>query len=322
MRQYNKILAVIEPRRDQQVALKRALELAKYNPRAEIIALRLVYDFSYDIHILNRMSEQSTREDVLKTSLDHLKVTIADAAGDSKTKIIPRTAFTRDIGEGILAEAEHSGCDIIIKAANHHKVLDSILFTPIDWYILRNAKVPVIIAKEHEWTVNGSIVVAVDFSFSGRRAANVMLLREAQELARITGAPIHLVNSAPVVLPAVMLEVPHYSPEIYAQSIVKEHERRLYEFARLHGIPKENCHIKEGMPDEVIPSACNELNAFVVFLGSAGRSGMMAALIGNTCEQVVDYIKGDLIVVNDKAMAAREGNGGADAKKEDSGKAE
>ena len=48
----------------------------------------------------------------------------------------------------------------------------------------------------------------------------------------------------------------------------------------------------------------------------------MAALIGNTCEQVVDYIKGDLIVVNDKAMAAREGNGGADAKKEDSGKAE
>lgn len=307
MRQYNKILAVIEPRRDTQVALMRALELAKYNPRARIVALRLVYDFSYDIHILNRMSEQSTRDDVLNTSLTQLKETLAKTMSPADLeKITPRAVFTRDIGEGILAESAHSGCDLIIKAANHHKVLDSILFTPIDWYILRNSKVPVIIAKDHKWTDKGSIVVAVDFSFSERRAANVMLLREAQELAKITGATIHLVNSAPVVLPAVMLEVPHYSPEIYAQSIVREHERRLYEFAALHGIPRENCHIRKGMPDEVIPSVCNELNAFVVFVGSAGRSGMMAALIGNTCEEVVDYIKGDLIVVNDRVMASRD----------------
>ena len=59
------------------------------------------------------------------------------------------------------------------------------------------------------------------------------------------------------------------------------------------------------MPDEVIPEICNKLNADAVFIGSAGRSGAMAALIGNTCEEVVDYIAADLIVLNDKTLARK-----------------
>ena len=62
MKKYNNLLAVIEPKRDYQVALKRAIEFARYNPNATITALRLIYDFSYDIHILNRKKENSNNE--------------------------------------------------------------------------------------------------------------------------------------------------------------------------------------------------------------------------------------------------------------------
>lgn len=305
MRQYNRIIAVIEPRRNEQLALQRAVELAKYNPRAEITALRLVYDFSADIHVLNRMSEEATRQDVLETNRKQLEEMIAPFKEESPVPIIGKCVYTRDIGEGILTEADEQKCDLIIKGANNHKMLDSILFTPIDWYLLRNAKVLVVIAKDHEWKTGGNIVVAVDFSFEGHRGANISLLREAQQLATITRGTIHLVNSASVVLPTIMLEVPHYAPEVFAQSIVNEHKRRIYEFAKAHNIPEENCHIKEGMPDEVIPEICNKLNADAVFIGSAGRSGAMAALIGNTCEEVVDYIAADLIVLNDKTLARK-----------------
>ncbi len=303
MRQYNRIIAVIEPRRSEQLALLRAIELAKYNPRAEITALRLVYDFSADIHVLNRMSEEATRQNVLDTNKKQLDEMLVPFQAKSPVKITPKCVYTRDIAEGILAESDHEKCDLIIKAANNHKVLDSILFTPIDWYVLRNSEVPVVIVKEHEWKEGGNIVVAVDFSFEGHRGANVALLREAQQLALITHGNIHLVNSASVVLPSIMLEVPHYAPEVFAKNIVKEHERRIHEFATAHNIPLENCHIKEGMPDEVIPEVCNKLDAEAVFLGSAGRSGAMAALIGNTCEEVVDYIAADLIVLNNKTLS-------------------
>ncbi len=73
MKQYNHILVVIEPKRDHQTALQRALELFRYNPKIKITVLRLVYDFSYDIHILNRLREKDTREDILKTHQEQLQ---------------------------------------------------------------------------------------------------------------------------------------------------------------------------------------------------------------------------------------------------------
>ncbi len=304
MKQYNNLLVVMEPKRDRQIALQRALEISQYNPKATITVLRLVYDFSYDIHILNRLREKDTREDILKTHDEQLKEIIKSYTRDlvNVPTINTKVTFVRDIAEGIIGEMKASNYDLILKAANKHSVLDAIIFTPIDWYLLRHADVPVIIAKDHKWTENGSIVVAMDFSNKGRMQTNLTLLREAQQVAAITKAPIHLVNSAPVILPTIMLEVPHYSPEIYAQTMLTEHRERLLKFAKDHNIPKENCHIAEGMPDDVIPDLCKKLQASVVFIGSAGRTGAMAALMGNTCEEIVDYIDADLIVINRKVL--------------------
>ena len=45
--------------------------------------------------------------------------------------------------DAVVEEIKSGKYDLIIKAANHHGVLDSIIFTPIDWYILRNSQIPV-----------------------------------------------------------------------------------------------------------------------------------------------------------------------------------
>ena len=49
MKKYNNILVVAEPKKDVQVALKRALDITQFNPKATITFLRVVYDYSYDI---------------------------------------------------------------------------------------------------------------------------------------------------------------------------------------------------------------------------------------------------------------------------------
>ncbi len=308
MKQYNHILVVIEPKRDHQTALQRALELSRYNPKVKITALRLVYDFSYDIHILNRLREKDTREDILKTHQEQLQGIISKYTEnlDNQPQVDTKVCFAKDIAEGIVSEMKEGNYDLVIKAANRHGVLDALIFTPIDWYLLRHADVPVIIAKEHKWADSGSIAVAVDFSNRARMNINLTLLREAQQVSAITGDPIHLVNSAPVALPTIMLEVPHYSPEIYEENILTEHRSRLQAFANAHGIPLENCHIAEGMPDDVIPDICRKINARVVFIGSAGRTGAMAALMGNTCEEIVDYLDADLVVINKKVLTKTE----------------
>lgn len=68
------------------------------------------------------------------------------------------------MGEAVIDEINNGKYDLIIKAANHHGVLDSIIFTPIDWYILRNSQIPVIIAK----IMNGPKVATSLFALTSR----------------------------------------------------------------------------------------------------------------------------------------------------------
>ncbi len=302
MRRYTNILVVVEPKRDRQIALERALEFARYYKNLNVTVLRLVYDYSYDIHILNRHKEKDTRDDVIAVHLEETKNIIAKYNKDGRAKTTPKVVLAKDLGEGIVTEIKSGNYDLLIKSANRHGILDSIIFTPIDWYVLRNASIPVLIAKEHPWQKEAPVVVALDFSSKEKRLYNVSILREAQLLSTITGGTIHLVNSAPVILPSIMLEVPNYAPEIYSENILKEHEKRLLEFAEAHSIPRENCHIAEGLPDDVIPSLCKKLKPQAVFIGSAGRQGLSAALVGNTCEEIVDYIDADLFVLNFQAI--------------------
>lgn len=305
MKQYNNILVVAEPKKDVQLALLRALEISQFNPKAVITFLRVVYDYSYDLIILNKVKEKPVHDDIEQTYIDHLEKIIDEyrTKANSESTVIPKVVENRDVGEAVVEEIKSGKYDLIIKAANHHGVLDSIIFTPIDWYILRNSQIPVVIAKDHGVSDGGNIVVCVDFTLKDHIASNLAMLREAQIVAKLTRSAIHLVNSAPVYLPSVMLEVPHYSPSVYEQNVVEDHKNRLYEFAAKHHIPRENCHIQEGMPDDVIPQICQSLKPSFVFIGSAGRSGVMAALIGNTCEEIVDDIDADLFVLNRKTLS-------------------
>ncbi len=305
MRKYTNILVVAEPKKDVQIALKRAIDIAKFNPKTTITYLRVVYDFAYDLLILNKVKEKPIHEDIEQTHIDHLNQIIEEyrEQANSEATIVPKVVENRDVGEAVIDEMKAGDYDLIIKAANSHGLLDSIIFTPIDWFILRHAEVPVIIAKNNDWQqTGGNIAVCVDFTLNEHLQSNVAMLREAQVLSKITGSRIHLVNSAPVYMPTVMLEVPHYSPDLYEQGVLEEHRKRMYEFADKHHIDRQYCHIEEGMPDDVIPEICAKINAKAVLIGSAGRSGIAAALIGNTCEEIVDDIDADLFVLNRKTI--------------------
>lgn len=308
MRQYNNILVIIEPKRDQQLALERAIQIARFNPKVTITALRLIYNFTNEIRFLGKKTEHDTHHDAEEATRAELDRQIAETLAlhpevkDLGIKIVPKIKWVSDLADGMLEETNSGLYDLLIKGANHHGILDSIIFTPHDWFLLRHAIIPVLIAKEHAWDESNSIVVAVDFTSSEKQMMNVLLLREAQLVATITKSHIHLVNSAPVIMPTVMLEVPNYAPELYAESILAEHKRRIIEFARMHNIPENHCHIAEGMPDDVLPKLCQKLHANTVFIGSIGRSGVGAALVGNTCEEIVDFINADLFVLNRKTV--------------------
>ena len=64
-----------------------------------------------------------------------------------------------------------------------------------------------------------------------------------------------------------------------------------------HDIPEENIHIKAGPASKVIPSVASKHAAGLVIIGSIGRKGLKAKLMGNTAESVLALLKTDILVL-------------------------
>ena len=55
--------------------------------------------------------------------------------------------------------------------------------------------------------------------------------------------------------------------------------------------------MREGLPEDVIPLVADELDAELVVMGTVGRTGISAALIGNTAEHVIDSLNCDVLAL-------------------------
>lgn len=61
--------------------------------------------------------------------------------------------------------------------------------------------------------------------------------------------------------------------------------------------PPHAQHLSQGLPEQVIPDFAKQLDAELVILGTIGRTGISAALLGNTAEHVLDQINCDVLAI-------------------------
>lgn len=309
MRKLKKILVVIEPKQMRQVALERAMALAQAagKDRRKIIAVMPVSEMTPGIpSVLSVESKEDINADVTAKSEKWLKsyLSIHAMGYDVETRIIS----SKNVGKQITQMARDEAVDLLIKAHEVHGMFDSVLFTPLDWQLLRHAPVPVLIAKDHIWHPTGIIAIALDLSDpedTELKMLNVRLLREAQEVSRIMHCKIHILNAIPPILPPAAIDLPGFTPDLLGDAALKEGCKAVLSFAARHKIPAEYCHIREGQPDDVIPTLCAELNPTALFIGTSARKGIAVALAGNICERVVDELDCDCAVITPKAVIER-----------------
>jgi universal stress protein E len=298
MIKYRNILVVIDPNMEPQPALYRAAEVARLQDSAAIKVFMSIYDFSYEItSILSAEEREEMREGVVnlrKSWLEGLIKPYVDEGLDISLKVV----WNSRPFEGIQQEVDEHRHDLVIKSAHHHSLLETFIFTPLDWQLIRKCHTPLLLVKEHGWPADGNIVVALNFSNEPEQnALNQKLFKEANHVARLVKGKVHLVNAVPSPTVNIALEVPGFTPEIYNDALMQHHQSMMEDFAKSHHIPAEQTYVLEGLPEDVLPEIAEKLDAELILLGSLGRTGWSAALIGNTAEQVVDSIHCDLLVL-------------------------
>lgn len=298
MSAYQKVLVVLDPTVEQQKALSRAIELARLQT-CQITVFLAVYDFSYEMTtMLSGEERESMRAAVIKDRelwISELINSPRTAGVDINIKVV----WHNRPFEAVVHEVLEQHFDLVIKGTHDHDVLKSVIFTPTDWHILRKCPCPVLLVKDHAWPLQGNILAAVNAGSEQDHhlSLNQRVINSAQHLAGMLNASTHLVNAYPGTPVNIAIEIPEFNPQEYNSTMKRHHINAIAGLAQQFDIDDKHCHVLEGMPEDIIPATAKELDAGMVVIGTIGRTGLSAAIIGNTAEHVIDRLNCDVLAV-------------------------
>jgi len=302
METYQKILVVIDPTTDEQKALKRAIDLAASiiasGSKVKVSAFLSIFDFSYEMTTILSSDERDVmRQSVIKDKELWLDGLINDLSPN--IEINSQVVWHNRPFEAIVERVLQDGYNLVIKGTHQHDKFKSVVFTPTDWHILRKCPCPVLLVKEHEWPSNGNILAAVNVGSDEAEhlSLNAQITKEAKQLAQLIQGNVHLVNSYPGTPVNIAIEIPEFNSNEYNDTMLKHHEQAMIAHANDFDISVANTHVEEGLPESVIEQVAIKLDAELVILGTVGRTGISAALIGNTAEHVIDQLNCDVLAL-------------------------
>lgn len=271
MQAVKRILVVIDPSQEEQVALNRASLIAGF--------------IECELHLL----VCENREDY-SDLLARLRVE-QDAKGI-------RCSVTQDwhhnATDTICRAVAREGCDLVVKQHRPDNPLRKALLTPDDWKLLRYCPAPVLMVKNSDSWIKGAVVAAVDVGNHDdqHHVLHDTIVSHAADIVEMIGGDLHLVSAHPA--PMLSAADPAFQLK---DSIAAEYRARAEPYVKLYGIDAQHLHIDEGPADTLVPQVANRIGASVTIIGTVGRKGIAGALIGNTAEVVLDQVNSDILVL-------------------------
>lgn len=299
MAKYQNLLVAIDPNQDNQPALRRAVYLVKRHS-GRIKAFLPIYDFSYEMTTLLSPDERTAmRQSVISQRAAWINEQCRFYLEEG-VPIEIKVVWHHCPFEAIIQEVLVSQHDLMLKMAHQHIRLESTIFTPTDWQLLRKCPCPVWMVKNQPWSVGSKALVAVNLASEEpcHDSLNLKLVQQTVELAEnLSQTEVHLVGAYPVTPINIAIELPDFDPSVYSDAIRGQHLIAMKALSQRFCIKVECTHVEKGLPEEVIPELAEYLQAGVVVMGTLGRTGISAAFIGNTAEQVIAHLKCDLLVI-------------------------
>lgn len=271
MQPNHRILVVVNPSQENDLALTRARQIATITGAS--------------LHLLacDRRNQHA----------DYLEKTTAELS-EQGFKVTSQQSWRDSYHETIIQAQRAENCAMVIKQHFPENPLKRALLTPDDWKLLRYCPAPVLIVKSEQDWKQGTILAAVDVGNSGaeHRALHASLMTNAQAAVRISGAKLHVFSA----YPAPMLSAADPTFQL-RETIEARYREQAAEFINSFELDENCVHLQEGPADVLIPRKAKELGAQLTIVGTVARTGLSGALIGNTAEIVLDTLETDVLVV-------------------------
>mgnify|MGYP001225182655 CR=1 FL=1 len=260
-------------------SLERAISLARqWNARLILL------------HVLEKgraaMTEDARRSEEVRLH-DLLRAELGDHAGEAETRIA-----RGPVGDTVVAVAGEAGADLVVSGvARYDELGDFVLGSTVD-RLVRHSSVPVLIVKKRARTAYDDIVIATDFS-----PCSAAALRTAATM--FPDARLHLVHAYHVPFEGLI------SKEENRAAFEREHAAEMATFLSGLSLPdgavaRISTHVVYGETENAVESVVRATGAGLAAIGTHGRTGFVAAMIGSIAEAMLGALDCDVLTVRSR----------------------
>ncbi|WP_303290327.1 universal stress protein [Marinobacter sp. SS5-14b] len=286
-----KLLIIMDPTQKNQVALARGADLARATG-ASLEVVAFVHEY-LDALPADPVVQNTAKEALIEHRQKWLEQMLALADYGDLT-VSAQTVWEKQIHLWIIARCQRENISAVVKTGNRS---ETFLYTPTDWHLIRECPAPVMLVADHKWNKARPVLAAVDLSSDKpvKKALNNHIIDRAWHLAKAMGTELHLVHALHTSV--VLADLDIIDPVAHARKREQALKPRIEHLRNTWHLTPEQIHIVSGPAQKVIPSVANKIKADMVVIGTTGKTGLTARVIGNTAEKVLIHLRTDLLAI-------------------------
>lgn len=285
----NTILVIIDLTAGaDQPALARAAWLAQQaGARLELFAC----DYDPDLGLGPMAADGDPRERLVLRRRNQLEELAAPLRARGLTVSVD-VVWDHPFDRAIVKKAAAHDYWLAAKDTRQYNLVQRTLLTNIDWHLVRDCPVPLLLVKDRPLAAEPHVLAAVDpvNEHDKPAALDDRIFTFAADLARVVRGHLHVMHSFSAPLGA---ELPPNVREVVA----RQHRAALAEFLDAHAALGGQRHLYEGSAHESLLKAATEHAADFVVMGAVARRGLKRLFIGSTAERVLDRLPCDLVII-------------------------
>lgn len=284
-------ILVIADLKGQGVATPRGMELAdKLGLDAEIVA----FVHAPLAHLkVDEAERESIKERLLKEREQEVQARI-DRRAKHGQKASLSVVWEKDVAAWVNRRCSSGDYEMVVKTGRRSETLSH---TSTDWQLLRECPAPVLIVARKKWARTRPIMASLDLGTSVpmKKKLNEEILQRAISLAQAMGVELEVICAVEV--PVLLADLDLVNPDEYIRDAKADMEGHVRALASKFDLSEKAFKVKRGPVEKVITSQAAKKRAQLVVMGTVGRKGVKARLLGNTAEKVLRHLKTDVLAL-------------------------
>jgi universal stress protein E len=209
-------------------------------------------------------------------------------------KVRLQVRWEKDMVSWVKARCARTEYDMVVKTGRRS---ENFAYASSDWLLLRECPAPLLILARNKWSRTAPVMAALDLStkVASKQRLNDRVLAQAKSLAEAMGEALEIICAVEV--PTLLQDLDLVDPITYVNDAKADMAVTIAGLAKRYDIPEKAFRVKRGPVEKVIASQAAAKRAQIVVMGTVGRKGVKARLIGNTAEKVLAHLKTDVLAL-------------------------